>query len=71
MMSSASSTVRPSSSTQVPGEAENALGLGDIVYLNAMGQGLMVLGSSRRALDLLEKRAIVYSNRPIMPVMEL
>lgn len=37
---------------------------GDILYLNLMGQDVIVLGSSRRAFDLLESRAKNYSDRP-------
>lgn len=44
---------------------------GDIVYLEAIGQGLLILGSSRRAVDLLETRATNYSDRPDVALIEL
>jgi hypothetical protein len=45
--------------------------VGDIVYLNAMGQGILVLGSQRRAVDLLDKRAANYSDRPVIPIVDM
>ncbi|KAF6751123.1 cytochrome P450 98A3 [Ephemerocybe angulata] len=56
-----------------PWEGYNALCRehGDIVYLDALGQGMMMLGSRRRAVDLLEKRAAIYSDRPYLPFVEL
>ncbi|RXW22172.1 hypothetical protein EST38_g3677 [Candolleomyces aberdarensis] len=44
---------------------------GDIIYMTALGQGVLVLGSQRRAVDLLEKRAANYSDRPPFPVIEM
>ncbi|VDC01479.1 unnamed protein product [Peniophora sp. CBMAI 1063] len=41
---------------------------GDMVYLNAMGQPMIVLNSSSIAMDLLERRAAIYSDRPTMIV---
>ncbi|KAH9937830.1 CyP450 monooxygenase [Epithele typhae] len=37
---------------------------GDIVYLNAMGNSMILLGSMEAANELLEKRATNYSNKP-------
>ncbi|KAI0753249.1 CyP450 monooxygenase [Daedaleopsis nitida] len=37
---------------------------GDVVYLNVLGQSLVVLGSYETARELLDKRAANYSNRP-------
>ena len=45
--------------------------LGDIVYLNALGQGIIILDSHRRAVDLLDKRAVNYSDRPRGVVFDL
>ncbi|KAJ2932187.1 hypothetical protein H1R20_g4913, partial [Candolleomyces eurysporus] len=44
---------------------------GDIVYLNALGQGILVLGSQRRAVDLLDKKATNYSDRPVIPITDM
>ncbi|RXW19060.1 hypothetical protein EST38_g6788 [Candolleomyces aberdarensis] len=44
---------------------------GDIVYLSVFGQGVLVLGSQRRATDLLAKRGVKYSDRPVFPVADL
>ena len=40
------------------------LDIGDVVYLNALGQPMIILNSHRACMDLLEKRSIVYSDRP-------
>lgn len=45
--------------------------LGDIVYLNVFGQGILVLGSQRRAVDLLAKKAVNYSDRPVFAIADL
>ena len=42
-----------------------------MIYLKAPGQGILVLGSQRRAVDLLDKRAANYSDRPYFPISEL
>jgi hypothetical protein len=44
---------------------------GDMIYLKAPGQGILVLGSKRRVVDLLDKRATNYSDRPAFPITEL
>ncbi|KAJ3506015.1 hypothetical protein NMY22_g17383 [Coprinellus aureogranulatus] len=44
---------------------------GDILYLEAMGQPILMLGSLERANDMLEKRAANYSDRPVLPALEL
>jgi hypothetical protein len=49
----------------------NSLSTGDIVYLKALGQGLLVLGSQQRVVDLLDKKAVNFSDRPTLPVNEL
>src|ERR1700761_435218 len=38
--------------------------LGEIMYLSAFGEGILVLNSQRVAIDLLEKRSNIYSGRP-------
>ena len=37
---------------------------GDIVYLNALGQSMLIVGSYKVAHELLEKRSANYSDRP-------
>ena len=37
---------------------------GDIIYLNAAGQPIVILNSRKVAVDLLERRAVIYSDRP-------
>ncbi|KAJ2918168.1 hypothetical protein MD484_g2258, partial [Candolleomyces efflorescens] len=44
---------------------------GDMIYLKAPGQGILVLGSKRRVVDLLDRRATNYSDRPAFPIIEL
>ncbi|KAK7678456.1 hypothetical protein QCA50_018516 [Cerrena zonata] len=38
---------------------------GDVIFLNLPGSSLVVLGSAQAAVDLLEKRSDIYSDRPI------
>lgn len=38
--------------------------VGDVVFLNAAGQPIIVLNSPKAAADLLDRRASNYSNRP-------
>jgi hypothetical protein len=38
--------------------------LGDIIYLNAAGQPMVILNSQKIAADLLDRRAGIYSDRP-------
>ena len=40
------------------------IGLGDIIYLNAFGQPMVILNSQKVAADLLNRRAGIYSDRP-------
>ncbi|RXW19447.1 hypothetical protein EST38_g6400 [Candolleomyces aberdarensis] len=44
---------------------------GDMVFLTAPGLGILVLGSHRRAVDLLDKRSANYSERPTSPIVDL
>ncbi|KAJ7672849.1 putative monooxygenase [Mycena rosella] len=37
---------------------------GDLVYLDALGQPLIILNSAKAAKDLLEQRSAIYSDRP-------
>jgi hypothetical protein len=40
------------------------IGPGDIIYLNAFGQPMVILNSQKVAADLLDRRAGIYSDRP-------
>jgi hypothetical protein len=44
---------------------------GDMVYLDVLGQGMLILGTSQRVSDLLDKRAAIYSDRPRIAVNDL
>ncbi|KAI0270347.1 cytochrome P450 [Russula aff. rugulosa BPL654] len=37
---------------------------GDLIYLNAAGQPIVVINSQKAAVELLDRRAAIYSNRP-------
>ena len=40
--------------------------VGELVYLNIFGQGLLFVNSYEAAVDLLEKRGAIYSDKPKM-----
>lgn len=42
----------------------NDLCIGDVVYLHVFGIGLVFLNSPEAALDLLDKRGAIYSDKP-------
>jgi cytochrome P450 len=50
---------------------EWAAQFGEITYLEALGQPIVVLNSSRVCLDLLAKRSVNYSDRPRMEMSDL
>ena len=39
---------------------------GEIVYINALGQDMVVLSSTKAAVDLLDKKSATYSDRPVV-----
>ena len=39
---------------------------GELVYLNVFGQGLLFVNTHEAAIDLLEKRGAIYSDKPKM-----
>ncbi|TFK48755.1 cytochrome P450 [Heliocybe sulcata] len=41
---------------------------GDIVYVNLLGQPMVFLNSVKAANDLLEKKSLIYSDRPSLPM---
>jgi hypothetical protein len=40
--------------------------IGDVVYINVLGQEMIILNSSKAAVDLLDKRSANYSDRPVV-----
>ena len=44
---------------------------GDIVYLDALGQPMIILGTHEAALELLDKRSANYSDRQNSAMREL
>jgi hypothetical protein len=40
--------------------------IGDIIYVNVLGQEMIVLNSSKAAVDLFDKRSANYSDRPVV-----
>jgi hypothetical protein len=46
------------------GEILTRTRLGELIYLNAAGQPIVVLNSQRVAVDLLDRRSGIYSDRP-------
>lgn len=42
-----------------------------MVYVEAMGQPILVLGSLERTEELMEKHATMYSDRPTLPIGQL
>lgn len=42
-----------------------------MVYIEAMGQPILILGTLERTEDLMEKHATMYSDRPTLPVGQL
>ncbi|KAF8874760.1 cytochrome P450 [Infundibulicybe gibba] len=43
---------------------------GDIMYLNVCGRSIVILDSTRRTTEVLERRSSTYSDRPPMPIMK-
>ena len=46
-------------------------GPGGIMSVNALGQPIVILNSAKIARDLLEKRGALYSDRPLIPMLDL
>ncbi|KAI0796112.1 cytochrome P450 [Abortiporus biennis] len=51
--------------------ADLAKKYGDVVYLTVLGKELVILNTEQAALDLLEKRSLMYSNRPLLPLADM
>ncbi|ETW86402.1 cytochrome P450 monooxygenase 63 [Heterobasidion irregulare TC 32-1] len=43
---------------------------GDIIYIHAFGNPIIILNSARAAFDLLEKRSATYSSRPVRTMVQ-
>ena len=44
---------------------------GDLMSIQALGQTAVIVNSAKIARDLLEKRGSIYSDRPVVPALEL
>ncbi|EFI27854.1 O-methylsterigmatocystin oxidoreductase [Coprinopsis cinerea okayama7 len=44
---------------------------GDVLYLEALGQSLLILSSRKRITELMDKRSTIYSDRPPFPMFHL
>ena len=42
-----------------------------MIYLTAPGNGILILGTRKCAVDLLDRRSAIYSDRPPFPAAEL
>ena len=51
--------------------AIDPLYIGDIIFVNVLGKNVVFLNSEKVATDLLDKRSIIYSDRPYFPVHEM
>lgn len=40
--------------------------LGEVAYINVLGQDMIILNSSKAAVELLDKRSAIYSDRPVL-----
>ncbi|KAG6908985.1 hypothetical protein DXG01_002474 [Tephrocybe rancida] len=45
--------------------------MGEMVYVNVLGNSILVLGSARRATDIFEKHSTNYSDRVQLPMLDL
>ena len=45
-------------------DASLSMCIGDIIYVSAAGQSMVVLNSRKSAIELLDQRARIYSDRP-------
>lgn len=56
--------VRPVTRSMHKGISTDVLCIGDIFYLNAAGQPIIVINRRDIAVELLDRRASIYSDRP-------
>ncbi|KAJ7688801.1 cytochrome P450 [Mycena olivaceomarginata] len=50
---------------------EWGLQYGNLVHANSLGQHILIVNSVKTANDLFEKRSHIYSDRPVVPMIEL
>ena len=55
----------------VPNAHARTLALGDLLYLEILGQKILVINSEEIAEELLDKRSQTYSDRPQVPMVTL
>ncbi|KAA1470134.1 cytochrome P450 [Dentipellis sp. KUC8613] len=44
---------------------------GKITYIDAMGQPMMIVNDGQTAIDLLDKKSAIYSDRPVLPMASI
>jgi hypothetical protein len=45
--------------------------IGDVMHLQVLGKSMIVLDTLQAAVDLLDKKGSIYSDRPPLPLYEL
>lgn len=50
---------------------ESNMFLGGIIYASVLGQHILIINDREIAIELLERRAHIYSDRPHIPMLEL
>jgi hypothetical protein len=44
---------------------------GGLVHASALGQHIIIVNSVKTAFELFEKRSHIYSDRPVIPMIEM
>ena len=52
-------------------EEETFANLADILYASVLGNHFLILNSLEDAQELLERRASIYSDRPVFPIIKM
>ena len=52
-------------------EEEPFANLADILYASVLGNHFLILNSLEDAQELLERRASIYSDRPVFPIIKM
>jgi hypothetical protein len=45
--------------------------IGDVMHLQVLGKSMIILDTVQAAVDLLDKKGSIYSDRPPLPLYEL